>query len=113
MKKSATCAVAQRCADTVIGELPERTEVVVLLGNEEKYVNACFELIRSSRGQVERLNPVAYRSKNVLFVYAIQAGAQGSLVPDWLNGLKSQTEKRDYALDAVKSLSASAAVAAA
>lgn len=108
MKNRSTRDVAERCADTFLVSLPERTEIVVLLGNEAKYVHACFELIQKSRGEAERINSVAYRSKGVLFVHVIHAGAQGSLVPDWLNGLKSQRTNLQNALQAASTLIARA-----
>ncbi len=103
-KGDATKLVAEQCAKNYLANLPEATRLVVLLGNEEKYINFCRELIGKVRGEANWVTPMAYDSKGVRFVHVIHAKAQGRLIPDWLAGQGSQVSKKADATRAVQEL---------
>lgn len=110
-KGSSTKRIAHTCAGKYLTSLPFETKLVVMLGNEERYVQFCFDLIREARGQaawiepLEKGNPlVAYDSLGIRFVHIMHAKAQGSLIPDWVAGVKSQIDKRRDSAAAVNEL---------
>lgn len=103
-KGDATKLVAEQCGKNYLANLPEATRLVVLLGNEEKYINFCRELIDRVRGDAKWVTPMAYDSKGVRFVHVIHAKAQGRLIPDWLAGQGSQVSKKADATMAVQEL---------
>lgn len=96
--------IAENCSNQFLGKLPSSTKLVVMLGNESKYIQFCNELILKSRKESKWVNSVAYDSKGVRFVHVIHAKAQGRLIPDWLNATGSQIQKRMDASEAVSSL---------
>lgn len=96
-----THAIAANCSSQYLGTLPERTKLIVMLSNDEAYVKFCFELMSHTRGETTWVNPVSYDSAGVRFVHTIHAKAQGSYIPDWLAGIKSQAQKRLWADEAV------------
>lgn len=101
---SSTLRIAVTCAGKYLASLPAKTKLVVMLGNEERYVRFCFERIKEARGGADWVNALSYDSLGVRFVHVMHAKAQGSLVPDWIAGVKSQVEKRRFALEAVNKL---------
>lgn len=103
-KGNATGQVAEKCARNFLGDLPPSTKLVLMLGNEDKYIGFCFDLVRKVRGSAEWINPTAYDSAGVRFVHVIHAKAQGRLIPEWLRGDGSQTLKRQAATSAVEEL---------
>lgn len=105
-KGDETARVASNCVNAFLGVLPAPTKLVVMLGNEEKYVAFCRSQIAAARGDAAQVNAVAYDSKGVRFVHVIHAKAQGALVPDWLKGQGSQASKRHDATSAVAAWSA-------
>lgn len=103
-KGDATQRVAEQCAKNYLADLPPDTRLVVMLGNEEKYINFCHELVTRARGEARWVNPMAYDSNGVRFVHVIHAKAQGRLIPDWLAAESSQVSKREAATAAVREL---------
>jgi hypothetical protein len=103
-KGSATLRVATTCVGKYLTSLPAKTKLIVMLGNEERYIRFCFERVKEARGQAKWVNAMAYDSLGVRFVHIMHAKAQGSLVPDWVAGVKSQVEKRRHAVEAVDEL---------
>lgn len=100
-KGDITAQVAKNCAEQFLRVLPERTKLVVLLGNEARYIEFCKGQIERTRGNAQTVNAVSYDSLGVRFVHVIHAKAQGALVPDWLAGRNSQQLKRRLAVEAV------------
>ena len=100
--------VAVACTRRFLGALPERLRIVVLLGNEEGYVEGCRELVSRLHPQVRPINAVAYGDGRVTWVHTVHAKAQGSHLPDWLeqsSALGGQGRKRELALQAIRSAS--------
>lgn len=100
-KGDVTAQVAKNCVDQFLRELPARTKLVVLLGNEARYIEFCKGQVERARGEARAVNAVSYDSVGVRFVHVIHAKAQGALIPDWLAGRNSQQEKRRLAVKAV------------
>lgn len=100
-KGDVTAQVAKNCVDQFLRELPARTKLVVLLGNEARYIEFCKGQVERARGEARAVNAVSYDSVGVRFVHVIHAKAQGALIPDWLAGRNSQQEKRRLAVEAV------------
>ncbi|WP_130429955.1 hypothetical protein [Rivibacter subsaxonicus] len=100
-KGDLTAQVAKNCVERFLRDLPDRTKLVVLLGNEARYIEFCREQVGRARGEARAVNAVSYDSMGVRFVHVIHAKAQGALVPDWLAGRNSQQEKRRLAVEAV------------
>lgn len=103
-KGDATRLVAEQCAKNFLMNLPEATRFVVLLGNEERYIRFCNELIEKVRGEARWVNSMAYDSRGH-FVNVIHAKAQERLIPDWLAGLGSQVSEKMDATKAARSCS--------
>lgn len=87
-----------------LGKPPSSTKIVVMLGNEPKYIQFCNELVLKSRNETRWVNSVAFDSNGVRFVHVTHAKAQGRLFPDWINAIGSKIQKRMDASEAVASL---------
>lgn len=103
-KGDATSRIAQACSEQYLALLPESTKLVVMLGNESRYVRFCQQLIQKVRGEASWVNSMAYDSRDVRFVHVIHAKAQGRLIPDWLALTGSQISKRRDATEAIAAL---------
>lgn len=105
MKDKASRVVAKNCINRFFSTLPERLRTIVLLGNENKYVNHCRELIAAEVPGIRTINAMAYGNDKLLCVHTVHAKAQGRYIPNWLDGEPnpgSQAEKRALAVAAVQ-----------
>lgn len=91
------------CTRQFLANLPPRLETVVMLSNDDDYVDACYEQMRKLHPDLKRINAVAYGNKQVTFVHVIHpAGTSGRHIPDWLEATKGkQALKRDMAIAAL------------
>jgi hypothetical protein len=103
-KGDVTSQIAEQCAKNYLLNLPETTRLVVMLGNEEKYIRFCHVLVKKTRGEARWVKSVSYDSKGIRFVHVIHPKAQGRLIPDWLAGQGSQIAKKEDATLAVQEL---------
>lgn len=103
-KGDATRRIAEACSEQYLAVLPESTRLVVMLGNESRYVQFCYQLIKKVRGEGSWVNSMAYASRGVRFVHVIHAKAQGRHISDWLTSAGSQISKRRDATEAVTAL---------
>ncbi len=102
-------AIISNCVLAFLGTLPPRLRIVVMLGNDMKYIEGCFRAIQQARPALRRLNDVAYRDEQATFVHTIHFKAQGALVPEWCNGTPGngrtaatdQPRKRELAREAI------------
>lgn len=78
--------VADACTERFLGALPSRTKLVMLMGNSDDYVEGCQKLMRRIYPDVRAINEVAYSNGRVTWVHTIHAKAQGSYLPEWLEG---------------------------
>ena len=99
-----------RCSSVFLGALPASLRVVVLLSNDNKYVDACFAAIRRLRPGTRRINAVAYGDGQVTWVHIIHVGGPGkNHLKAWCEGKGTQGEKRRHAQAAVRSVLGEAA----
>ena len=73
------------CSRLYLSRLPPRLEIVVMLSNEDSYVQACFERIKAIHPGTKRMNDVAYGDARVTWVHIVHFGGQGfNHMRDWL-----------------------------
>ena len=89
------------CVDKHLGRLPERTRLVLLLGNTDAYVSAMAANIAVARGEANFINPVAYRSQGVTFVHLAHPSRGNGHFGAFLRGEGKAGGKRDYAVQAL------------
>lgn len=76
-----------RCIERHLRVLPPRLRTVVMLSNDDDYVEACFERIQSIHPQTRRVNEVAYRTGDVTWVHIVHVGGPGANhIKAWLSG---------------------------
>jgi hypothetical protein len=87
-----------------LGKLPPRLETVVLLSNDDAYVNACFESVRRLHPDTCRINEVAYGNDRAIWVHMVHFGGTGfDHMTSWLEGKPNkQGRKRDMVIAALK-----------
>lgn len=88
-------AVIRNCIFQFLGVLPSSIRLVIMLGNDLKYVKGCYSAIRDVRPGLRMINAVAYRDEQVVFVHAVHFKAQGATVPDWATGDPGRARKPD------------------
>jgi hypothetical protein len=86
LKDSVCYRASQTCARTYLGTLPERTRLVLLLGNSDPYVERCMRLMKLEHPTIRRINAVSYGTGTVTWVHALHPKAQGAHLPNWLSG---------------------------
>ncbi|HLZ00756.1 MAG TPA: hypothetical protein VKR55_01245 [Bradyrhizobium sp.] len=102
-------AVIDNCVSEFIEELPASVRLVVMLGNDLRYVEGCYSAIRKVRPNLEKINAVAYADEQVTFVHTVHFKAQGALVPNWATSTPGrskrpetdQPRKRELAQEAI------------
>lgn len=105
LKDADSARVVSTCAQRYLADLPDRLRLVILLGNEDKYIAGCRSLISRLHPGVRPINAVAYGDGRVTWVHTIHAKAQGRHLPDWLEQPASASPlglKRDLAIEAVR-----------
>jgi hypothetical protein len=92
-----------RCSSNFLRALPPSLRVVVLLSNDDKYVEACFAAIRRIRPGTRRINAVSYGDEQLTWVHIIHVGGPGTNhITAWLEGEGTQGNKRHAAQTAVR-----------
>jgi hypothetical protein len=108
VKASATNAQAQAyvsaCTQQFCSSLPERTKLVVMLSNDDEYVDACYSAFKRLYTDIVRHNAVSYGNSEHTWVHVIHpSGSSGRHIPDWLNKSEGkQASKREDALSGVE-----------
>lgn len=99
--------IIDRCVEAAFRVLPAGLRLVVMFGNDDRYVEQCLERFRrvhSDIAPVENSN-MAYGNRRVRWVHTVHFKAQGGLVDEWA-GIRpcshSQPRKRDLAIRAVR-----------
>jgi hypothetical protein len=83
-----------KCSAAFLSRLPERLSVVVLLSNDDKYVEACRSAITRLRPSTRRINSVAYADSQVTWVHIVHVGGPGkNHVANWFAGNGTQGQK--------------------
>jgi hypothetical protein len=102
-------AVIDNCVSYFIGNFPASIQLVLMLGNDLKYIEGCYSAIRKVRPGLKTINSVAYGDDQVTFIHTIHFKAQGAHVPNWATGAPGrskkletdQPRKRELARDAI------------
>ncbi len=92
------------CVDRHIGQLPKATRLVVLLGNTDNYIKHISHLIGCSRGNLNKINEVAYEAGGVLFVHASHPSKGNGHFGAYIRGEGTPGEKMRRAREAVSSV---------
>jgi hypothetical protein len=92
-----------RCSSTFLRALPASLRVVVLLSNDDKYVEACFAAIRRLRPGTRRINAMSYGDEQTTWAHIIHVGGPGkNHITAWFEGEGIQGDKRRDAQAAVR-----------
>ncbi|GAB4361129.1 MAG: hypothetical protein Kow006_31640 [Gammaproteobacteria bacterium] len=96
--------VLRRCVEHFLTPAPNSLRVVIMLGNDQRYVDACRRLFAAHDADIVRLNDVSYGNGRLLWVHTVHPKAQGSHLGDWLgrNMSTGQGRKGRMAEEAVR-----------
>lgn len=108
VRDPASARVVQGCAEQFLGRIPARLTLVIMLGNDMRYIEGCRETIAAVRPGIREFNEVAYRDSHVMFLHTVHFAAQGAVVPNWCSGMpglaaspdSDQPRKRELAIQA-------------
>ena len=91
------------CMQKFLADLPPRLRIIVLLSNDDAYVQACFERVSRLHPMIERINDVAYGDGRVLWLHVVHFGGPGvNHIRSWLEAqTNKQGRKRDLVVAAV------------
>ncbi|MFG1379732.1 hypothetical protein [Xanthobacter autotrophicus] len=83
------------CSSVFLRTLPASLRVVVLLSNDDGYIDACFAAIRRLRPSTRRINDVAYGDEEITWVHIVHVGGPGkNHIASWFAGEGRQGSKR-------------------
>ncbi|VTZ27658.1 hypothetical protein MPC4_180001 [Methylocella tundrae] len=83
------------CSSVFLRSLPASLRVVVLLSNDDGYIDACFGAIRRLRPSTRRINDVAYGDETITWVHIVHVGGPGkNHIASWFAGEGRQGGKR-------------------
>ena len=108
VQESATNPQAQiyvrNCATKFLGDLPSRLKIIVMLSNDDAYMDACFSTMKYLYPNIVRHNQASYGNDQVTWIHVIHpSGSSGRHLPAWLNDeTGKQAMKRDGALAGVR-----------
>jgi hypothetical protein len=92
-----------RCSSRFLSALPASLSVMILLSNDDKYIEACLAAIRLLRPGTRRINAVSYGDEQITWVHMIHVGGPGkNHVSAWFEGEGTQGNKRRDAQAAVR-----------
>jgi hypothetical protein len=94
-------AFVENCVEQHLASLPPRTKLVILLGNTDSYVAALASVLERKRGPVRMINPVAYVSRDVLFVHVAHPSKGNGHFGAFIRGEGTAGAKRDWARHAL------------
>lgn len=95
--------IAHNCIEKYLTDLPEKTKLIILLGNDDKYMEYLEELLTKFYPDINRINQVAYKVKDKTFVHIAHPSGQNGHFGSWLNGIQgAQANKRDLAIQAIQ-----------
>src|SRR5690606_32719571 len=89
VKASATDPEAQKfvsnCTERFLANLQARTKLIVLLSNDDDYVDACFAAFRRLYPDIVRCSSVSYGNARHTWVHVVHSsGSSGRHIPHWL-----------------------------
>lgn len=81
----------RNCSEIHLRVLPTRLRHVVLLSNDDAYVDACFSLVRNLHPGTVRINDVAYRTGLMTWVHIVHVGGPGiNHIKSWQSGASNK-----------------------
>ncbi|MEY9441695.1 hypothetical protein [Bradyrhizobium elkanii] len=94
------------CMHNFLSRLPPRLEVVVLLSNDDSYIEACFSRLRNLHPGLRRINSVAYSDGQVTWIHTVHGSPLAqSHINAWLAGNRTiQGEKQRSAIAALSQI---------
>ena len=94
----------RNCASKYLGDLPKRTKLIVMLSNDDGYIDACYLVFKHLYPNIMRHNQVSYGNDQVTWIHVIHpSGSSGRHIPAWLNDeTGKQAMKREAALAGVR-----------
>ena len=76
-----------QCVSQHLSILTQRLETVILLSNDDAYVDACFNALHATHPQIRRINDVSYGDCQTIWVHIVHFGGQGfNHMQSWLSG---------------------------
>lgn len=93
------------CTRRFLAELPRRTKVVCLLGNDDRYIETLAAVLNGMhKGQYQRVNPVVHRVGGTLWVHVAHPSPGNGYFSAFLNDPASsgQGRKRHLAQTAIQ-----------
>jgi hypothetical protein len=93
------------CTRQFLANLPPRLKTVILLSNDDTYIDACFDRVRRLHPKTRRINAVAYGDGNVVWIHIVHLGGTGfNHMTSWFEGkANKQGTKRNLAIAALRS----------
>jgi len=93
------------CMRQFLFQLSPRLRLVVLLSNDNEYVDACFRRLSSLHPTLKRINSIAYSDGRVTWIHTVHGSPLAqSHINTWLNGGDEiQGKKQREALAAIAS----------
>lgn len=83
-----------RCTNLYLSKLPSRLQIVIMLSNDDRYIEICRDRIAKLHPGTQPINDVSYGDDRVTWVHTIHFGGQGfNHMNDW-NSLAANTAGR-------------------
>jgi hypothetical protein len=94
---------AMNCMRQFLSQLSPRLRIVILLSNDDKYVDACFRRLSPLHTELKRINSIAYSDGRVTWVHTVHGSPLAqSHINTWLEGGDTiQGKKQREAIAAV------------
>jgi len=93
-----------QCTDLYLSKLPPRLQIVVMLSNDDNYIETCRERIAQLHPGTRKINPVAYGDARVSWIHIIHFGGQAfNHMRDWMAGANNKAgSKGKWAVQAIQ-----------
>jgi hypothetical protein len=108
VQASATNPQAQKyvrnCASKFLGDLPSQLKIIVMLSNDDAYMEACYSTMKYLYPNIVRHNQASYWNDHLTWIHVIHpSGSSGRHIPAWLNDENGkQAMKREDAIEGVR-----------
>lgn len=75
-----------RCTDLYLSKLPSRLQLVIMLSNDDGYIEQCRQRITRLHPSTRKINDVAYGDGRVAWVHVVHFGGQAfNHMADWMS----------------------------
>ena len=76
--------IIRRCADRYLADLPQSLQRVILLGTNPDYIEKTSQLFQVLYPDFEWINPVAFRARGAIWVYAAHPSKANGRFENWV-----------------------------